>query len=55
MKSNYIKFVFNSSLQKKMCSTFRCTSGQCISNKMVCNKKFGCRDGSDEDSKMCQV
>jgi len=30
------------------CSTFRCTSGQCLSNQWLCDHDTDCKDGSDE-------
>ena len=34
---------------------FRCRNGQCISRYYLCNGRYDCYDGSDEDWYRCQI
>lgn len=36
-----------------LCRGHRCRLGDCLSDDKICNGKFDCHDGSDEDEKMC--
>ncbi|XP_011186210.3 serine protease nudel [Zeugodacus cucurbitae] len=36
-----------------VCSTFRCTLGDCLEEEQVCNGLNDCHDGADEEKEMC--
>lgn len=36
-----------------VCPGHRCRLGECLKADKICNGKFDCHDGSDEDAKMC--
>ncbi|GJQ72842.1 hypothetical protein Trydic_g1491 [Trypoxylus dichotomus] len=38
----------------KKCQGFRCTLGQCIESRRICNGIPDCRDGEDENTLMCR-
>ena len=35
--------------QTTVCPEYQCDNGQCIFNKLACNGKSDCQDGSDEN------
>ena len=34
---------------------FRCHNGDCISQDLVCNNQYDCRDASDETHEACEL
>lgn len=37
------------------CDGYRCPLGECIPESQICDKKFDCHDGSDENTKLCEL
>ena len=35
-------------------SDFSCGDGQCIPDALVCDKRYDCRNGRDEENCMCK-
>ena len=40
--------------QKCFDTEFKCSSGQCVPKEFLCDHKYDCYDGSDEDEQCCK-